>query len=799
MKTLEKSLKDLILGIKDQIESRVENLFTPAFVPGEDFHKEVFGVTRSLPRKPYLAQIAVIGALVKGFRKHRALALVGEMGVGKTCLSILTAHLFAKRPMRTLVVCPSTLVSTWAEEIRTTLGDKVKVIDANGLGCLAQLIRLRAEPMVPEKAEFWIIGLNRIKTNAPWVSKVIDHPRRGTSCPDCGKSLEIMPDEVRGYDGSWAILKRRTLCPHCGTPLWSYQYDRRIYAPVNFIKARLKRHFGLFIADEAHQFKGGDTIQGSVLGQLGEALPKTLILTGTLSGGKASDVFYLLQRAYALNFGRAGRAEYLPDYSEIKTFVAKYGTLEKTYRKKERDALTGRAGKETCSVRELPGISPTLLGKFLEFTAFLRISDISDALPGYTEILEFVEMPDELFEVYRDFSAEVRFQAKYAKQKGDMKVLGQMLAALMSWPDMPERPIAVVNKEGQVVAEAPAMNIGRNTPKDDRLIECVQEANDRGRKCLIFAEYTGFGALEYLEKRLNDAGLRVLVMKPSVPTYKRLEWIRSKIATGSYDNLLCHPRLVELGLNLREFPSIFFWETGFSTFVLRQASRRSWRPGQKEDVEVRFFITRNTFQENAMCHIARKFEAALLLEGELSDKGLVALSDSDGIGDLARQLVGATTAGQNLEQVFASYRALEKQALASASGINVDFSQVAAKAGEHAGGTDFSPDILDDEVPSPKVVALASKSMAKQPVVVRAPVRDMKLLGELFPKGPNTYLGKVKRREFGIYADCLIFGNEKFPLDGNLELAPGIGRALDYILVERPGLLGSSYMVYGAA
>ena len=43
-----------------------------------------------------------------------------------------------------------------------------------------------------------------------------------------------------------------------------------------------------------------------------------------------------------------------------------------------------------------------------------------------------------------------------------------------------------------------------------------------------------------------------------------------------------------VGLDLLDFPTILFYETGYSTYVLRQASRRSWRIGQKRPVRVGF-------------------------------------------------------------------------------------------------------------------------------------------------------------------------------------------------------------------
>jgi hypothetical protein len=42
------------------------------------------------------------------------------------------------------------------------------------------------------------------------------------------------------------------------------------------------------------------------------------------------------------------------------------------------------------------------------------------------------------------------------------------------------------------------------------------------------------------------------------------------------------------GLDLLDFPTIPFYETGTSIYALRQASRRSWRIGQRRNVKVKF-------------------------------------------------------------------------------------------------------------------------------------------------------------------------------------------------------------------
>ena len=52
--------------------------------------------------------------------------------------------------------------------------------------------------------------------------------------------------------------------------------------------------------------------------------------------------------------------------------------------------------------------------------------------------------------------------------------------------------------------------------------------------------------------------------------------------------MICHPKLVETGLDLLDFPTIIFYESGYSLHTLRQASRRSWRIGQRRPVRVKF-------------------------------------------------------------------------------------------------------------------------------------------------------------------------------------------------------------------
>lgn len=665
----EKSLKDFVLGATNQLERKVVDLLNPLYQPGEqsEFTNKIRNMCDGFGKTPFPAQMDSICATLKGFRKGlRCVSMIAEMGCGKTLLGCFIAYALSailNRPTRSLVLCPPTLISTWRKELRAIFGDKVRIVSANGVEAMYLLTEARKDMAPPDKPEFWLMGFNRAKTGYTWdhagifktkkiVTEELNNGERRSKaysrsyCVDCHRPID------------WGAFRetKRNFC-ECGSPLWGPDGRRKKYPPVLYIKKYLKNYFDILIADEVHKLKGGNTIQGAVLGQMSSSCRYVLPLTGTLSGGKSSEIFYLLQRAVALNFPKELRTKNLPGYRELQSFIRSYGCLEKIFKHTPGDALTGRASRNTESTVERPGISPMVLQRyFLASTVFLRISDIADQMPPYEEVLEFCDMPPELHSAYKEFEEKLTDEARKALKAKDMTVLGKMLSTLLAWPDVP-KDIEIKDGWGKVVASAPGVDI--ETGKDERLVELLKENKAAGRKVIIFCEYTGKWATDtILAKRLRAKGFNPLVLKSTtVKTEDRLDWIEKKMDEGGYDCMICQPQLVEVGLNLLMFPEVIFYQTGYSTYVLRQAARRSWRPSQTQDVCVRFLINRDSLQESAMTLIASKFEASLVLEGELSDRGLVALSDmGDGMAvELARALVKDMNM-DSLEKTFAAYR-----------------------------------------------------------------------------------------------------------------------------------------------
>jgi hypothetical protein len=151
---------------------------------------------------------------------------------------------------------------------------------------------------------------------------------------------------------------------------------------------------------------------------------------------------------------------------------------------------------------------------------------------------------------------------------------------------------------------------------------------------------------------LSAAGFRVAVLRSSVPTQKREEWYDRQLETG-VEVVVCHPKLCETGLDLVALPTLYFHQTGYSLHTLRQASRRSWRIGQRHAVRVKFLTYKGTMQEVCLRLMGKKMLVAPMMEGKFSGEGLQSLdSDEDLMSAMARELVEKAGVGESADAIW---------------------------------------------------------------------------------------------------------------------------------------------------
>ena len=130
------------------------------------------------------------------------------------------------------------------------------------------------------------------------------------------------------------------------------------------------------------------------------------------------------------------------------------------------------------------------------------------------------------------------------------------------------------------------------------------------------------------------------VLRASVDASRREDWIAEQLDRG-IDVLITNPELVKTGLDLLEFPTIVFLQSGYNVYSLQQAARRSWRIGQKQPVRVIYLGYANSSQMTCLGLMAKKIMVSQSTSGDVPESGLDVLNqDGDSVEvALARQLV----------------------------------------------------------------------------------------------------------------------------------------------------------------
>jgi hypothetical protein len=289
--------------------------------------------------------------------------------------------------------------------------------------------------------------------------------------------------------------------------------------------------------------------------------------------------------------------------SGVRAFTETYGLLEKITVIEPADNACSD-GRVTKRVRRRPGASPLLFGRFLmSLGAFISLEDISEALPPYREEVVSVEMDPPLKEAYKRLEEDVKNALK--EHRGNQSVMIVVPDALMLYPDRPfhlgnlfgwEYDPETQRRERFLIAETQDLDEEHVYAKERHLVEEAKAELGQGRRCQIYAVYTQKrDVTRRLEQILTNGGIRVALLTTEVLPESRESWYERQLRAG-VQAVICHPKLVQTGLDLIDFPTILFYETGYSIYVLRQASRRSWRIGLRLPVKVKFLHYAETMQ-----------------------------------------------------------------------------------------------------------------------------------------------------------------------------------------------------------
>jgi hypothetical protein len=140
--------------------------------------------------------------------------------------------------------------------------------------------------------------------------------------------------------------------------------------------------FDTLVVDEIHELKGKATAQGIAFANLMKVADRVIGLTGTLSNGRSTSLFYLLWRLIP-----SLKSAY--SFHDESRWVDVYGIRETRTTCIDADQVvehgTQSKRKVYVTVVERPGISPRLIPHLVDKACFLRMEDLDLALPPYEE------------------------------------------------------------------------------------------------------------------------------------------------------------------------------------------------------------------------------------------------------------------------------------------------------------------------------------------------------------------------------------------------------------------------------
>jgi len=566
-----------------------------------------------------------------------------------------------------------------------TLFDFFADYDGDKLGC-------KAVAIIGFEAAKYDAGLREIEFRSRWTPMIYEESGKevvvhAPCCPQCGKPLGARTEKETGRFITSQMLsrvgdkrsKRYTMldfsppdvCPHvervlvrdekgkvmmmndkpltaerqCGARLYEMSRWRRI-GVGRLVQRKFAHRFKVYIGDEIHKAKSGDTDISGADGRLLSSVRDSIALTGTLFGGVASSLFYLL-------FRRSGDVRQHYDFKDVNTWIDHFGLWK--YRFNDNGNLKVERGKssgvERWNVRppqEMPGVSPAVVRFLLPITLFGKITDLGYVLPPLRDEVRLVNMGEELKEHYVNTSEFLLEQAmERLEEEHDPGLLSVWFATCRFRPMSAWRDESASYK-GEVILPLPSV-CGKSEylPKEKELAKIVNENRARGRKTLVFVEQTG---TRDIRERLESA-LTMLCPGVSVQTLssnnmkpaKREGWIRRNAAT--MDVLLVNAKLIETGLDLVMFSDIVFYETNTSLYVVWQAMRRVWRLGQSKPVNTIFLAHRDTVEASLLELMGQKMKSAMLLYGDNAAGALIE-SDDD---DLSREMMRRALEGKTIQ------------------------------------------------------------------------------------------------------------------------------------------------------
>ena len=416
-----------------------------------------------------------------------------------------------------------------------------------------------------------------------------------------------------------------------------------------YLQRKGRHNVDFFIIDEMHLFLS-DSMQGEGAQRIASCAKKVLGLTGTVFNGMVTNLFFMLR-----NFFPAKLKDLKGFYFNRNNLAASKTNFKNYYGNKEKVAspylidanrmrLEGSRVTETLNqrpskinsigyayidqdgsvrqdstgfneykVKDIPGINPEIFTQVMSSCCiFMTMSDMSKELPEINEFVISCDLDPNIKDAYDKLLSEMK-----ASDTPNL-VKAQKINKIAGWLDhpciIPDDHFKFRSCEG-------------NNNKLDELLKIV---NHHDNECvLVYTYYDKHSPInnEILQILISN-GIKANILTDSVAPAKRIDWFKKQKDNG-VRVVIVNPKLIETGLDLLDFTTIVFYQLNSNFFTMRQASRRSYRLNQKNNVSLYYLYYKSTVQENIISVMAERLKAVKILEGDFEDEGLEAMTNAD--------------------------------------------------------------------------------------------------------------------------------------------------------------------------
>jgi hypothetical protein len=656
------SLDEYLLAHGADLARLAVGSLNPLVDPDRDELPDMSGFLRA----PRLAQPKAIAGVVAALEAHKRAFLWGDTGTGKTLMGLCAVHLHAKgKPYRCLISCPDHLVDKWEREVATTFREGHLFV----VNKWSDVLSLDEKFGWSKCNAYVILGRDMAK----WMPnrRVIGSGCRLLKCPKCGQYDRMSDgtlaqrDTTRGFPNCRAEhVETKGGKPYtvkCGEPLWQWTRQPPRWSPARIIHKKLRGFFDYLIIDELHEHKSEDSEQALASAKLIASCKHVVAMTGTMTGGTATDLLPFLFRMRPSTVKASGF-----DWGQKTAWAEKYGNVSRVVTTTIEAPRPWKPGKPQEKPKEQrierksvkPGVMPSLfIDHLLGSSVFVGLDEVAEGLPA------FFEYPGGPFRSSNDRTWDFIYSQRYHDgavsldtptafeyerlertmreannrllREGNTRFMSAMLHTLLAYPDHPYdwSDVGYTDELGyRIEVVSPRSLDGSIRPKEQKLLDICANLDEQK---WVYVQMTGVRDVqERLRFLLEREGHRVAVLRQdTVVPRQREAWLRQN--GSKYDIIISHPRLVGTGLDFFDsehtynYNNIIFYQTGYNAYQVLQAAGRAWRFGQTKNCRVYYLYYKDTMQHKAMKLMAMKVAARAALHGDLSASTLASLLGAD--------------------------------------------------------------------------------------------------------------------------------------------------------------------------